>query len=137
MTTLKLMDARKRITDGQLIPVEDTADLSAIDRLAELVELSADTARVSTVHSPLGKPGGPGLFKVKGMQLPAYIQNIAKALMRDQGMAMSHAIATAIAAVKRWARGGGNVSPEVRAAAAKAVAEWEGDKARANATPNK
>jgi hypothetical protein len=35
------------------------------------------------------------------------------------------AIASAIAVVKRWAAGGGKVSPEVKAAAAKAVAEWE------------
>jgi hypothetical protein len=37
----------------------------------------------------------------------------------------SSAIAIAVGAVKRWARGGGKVSPEVRAAAGKAVAEWE------------
>ena len=37
----------------------------------------------------------------------------------------SSAIALAVGSVKRWARGGGKVSPEVRAAAGKAVAEWE------------
>lgn len=101
------------------------------------VELSAKTAMYSTTHSPLGKPGGPGLFKTKNLQLPAYIQHIAKALMRDHGFTMSHAIATAVNRVKKWAAGGGGVSPEVRAAAAKAVAEWEAAKARARATPNK
>jgi hypothetical protein len=101
------------------------------------VELSEKTAMYSTTHSPLGKPGGPGLFKTKNLQLPAYIQHIAKALMRDHGFTMSHAIAAAVNRVKKWAAGGGGVSPEVRAAAAKAVAEWEAAKARARATPNK
>lgn len=102
-----------------------------------IAALSAKTGALSTVHSPLGDPNGPGLFHTKGLQLPAYIQNIAKALMRDHGMTESHAIATAISRVKVWAAGGGGVSPEVQAAAAKAVAEWEAAKARAHATPNK
>lgn len=98
--------------------------------------MSADTARLSSEHNKLGKPGGPGLFGDTSMQLPAYIQNIAKALMRD-GKTKSQAIQIAIGTVKRWASGGGGVTPEVRAAAAKAVAEWEAAKAKARATPNK
>lgn len=98
--------------------------------------MSVDTARLSTVHNKLGKPGGPGLFGDKSLQLPAYIQNIAKALIRS-GKPKSSAIAIAVATVKKWAAGGGGVSPEVRAAAAKAVAEWEAAKAKARATPNK
>ena len=119
------------------MPKHPPTELSAVGQLEQKLELSVDTARVSTVHSPLGKPGGPGLFKTKGLQLPAYIQNIAKALIRDHGFTESHAIATAISRVKVWAAGGGGVSPEVKAAAAKAVAEWEAAKARARATPNK
>jgi hypothetical protein len=92
------------------------------DQLA--LEESEKTAGYSVTHSPLGKPGGPGLWKHKGLQLPAYIQNVAKGIMKSV-KDKSRAIATAIATVKRWARGGGKVSPEVRAAAAKAVAEWE------------
>src|SRR6185369_14955742 len=47
------------------------------------------------------------------------------------------AISLAVAAVKRWASGRGNVSPKVRAAAAAAVAQWEAMKASksAKATP--
>lgn len=101
-----------------------------------VVKLSAKTPVLSTVHHKLGRPGGPGLFHDKSLQLPAYIQNIAKALIR-KGMDKSRAIATAIATVKRWAAGGGNVSPEVKAAAAKAVAEWAAARAKAKATPNK
>lgn len=110
--------------------------MDAVERLAQKVdlELSAKTPILSSVHRPLGRPGGPGLFHTKGLQLPAYIQNIAHALMRS-GRPKSMAIAIAIGTVKRWARGGGDVHPEVRAAAAKAVAEWEAARARARATP--
>jgi hypothetical protein len=50
--------------------------------------------------------------------------------MRDQGMGESQAIATAINAIKEWAAGrafGGHVkvTPEVQAAASRALAEWE------------
>lgn len=98
--------------------------------------MSADTARLASQHHKLGKPGGPGLFGDKSMQLPAYIQNVAQALVRN-GKTKSQAIQIAIGTVKRWASGQGDVSPEVRAAAAKAVAEWEALKAKARATPNK
>jgi hypothetical protein len=40
-------------------------------------------------------------------------------------MGESQAIATAINATRRWAAGSGHVHPEVRAAAQRAVAEWE------------
>lgn len=132
-------DTSSTSADGEDSALVNLARLSgpALGKLEQKLELSADTARVSTVHSPLGKPGGPGLFKTKGLQLPAYIQNIAKALMRKRGFTESRAIATAISRVKVWAAGGGGVSPEVKAAAAKAVAEWEAAKARARATPNK
>jgi 2'-5' RNA ligase len=100
------------------------------------MSMSADTARLASQHNRIGKPGGPGLFHDKSLQLPAYIQNIAKALMR-QGKPKSQAIQIAIGTVKKWAAGGGGVSPEVKAAAAKALAEWEAAKAKARATPNK
>ena len=62
-------------------------------------------------------------------QLPAYVQNTARALMRDQGMDESQAIATAVNAVKEWATGrafGGKVpvTPEVQQAAQRAMDEW-------------
>lgn len=94
---------------------------------------SAETPVVSTVHHQLGHEGlwhTPDRHVGSAQQLPAYIQNVARALMRDHGMGESQAIATAINAVKDWAAGrawGGRVkvTPEVRAAAGRAVAEWE------------
>lgn len=93
---------------------------------------SALTPELSTTHRPLGPHGlwhTPSKNHPDKEALPDYIENIAHALMRN-GHDEETAIRMAIAAVKRWASGGGKgkwnrVHPEVRAAAAKAVAEWE------------
>ena len=94
---------------------------------------SAQTPVVSTEHHPLGHEGlwhTPDRHVSAAQQLPAYVQNTARALMRDQGMDESQAIATAINAVKEWAAGrafGGKVpvTPEVQQAAHRALSEWE------------
>lgn len=65
--------------------------------------------------------------------LPSYIERIAKHLHYEQGMTIGRAIATAVNQVKKWAAGGKNVTPETRAKAAKAVAEWEAKKAKSRA----
>ena len=70
----------------------------------------------------------------RGGQLPAYIQHIALAIVRKRGMPKSQAIAIAVGTVKRWARGGGDVDSNTRAAARKALKEWEAMKAKAHAT---
>ena len=98
------------------------------------LDLSAETGRLATEPHPFGKPGGPGLWGVKGMELPPYIQNIARALLRTgRAKTLSQAIAIARGASKRWAAGGGNVRPEVRAASAGASASWASKQARAHA----
>jgi 2'-5' RNA ligase len=58
---------------------------------------------------------GPG-------RLPKYIRIVANGI---KGKPKSQRIALAVAAMRRWARGGNNVSPKVQAAAAKAIAEWD------------
>lgn len=63
-------------------------------------------------------------------RLPKYIRIVANGLLKN-GHSVSRAIALAVAAVKRWARGGDNVRPKVQAAAAAAVAQWEALKASA------
>jgi len=91
------------------------------------------TAEASTVHEPLGKPGGPGLWHHKGLQLPAYIQHVAHHLVAS-GHDESRAIEMAVGIVKNWAAGhdghGNRVHPDVQAAAARNIAQWEADKAR-------
>lgn len=91
--------------------------------------MTADTLRASTQLAPLGKPGGPGLFHKKGQGLPVYIENIRNALIR-KGHDESSATAIAISTVKRLAVQ--SKDPAVKAAAAKALAEWEKDKANAH-----
>lgn len=96
---------------------------------------SAKTAMLSSTHAPIGKGGRNWITKLKPGnkgELPAYIQNIRNAIMRD-GTDESTATSIAIGRCKGWAAGEGNVSPEVRAAAAKAIAEWERDKAQSHA----
>lgn len=95
--------------------------------------MSRETPRLSVEHHQLGTQGlwhTPSKKVPEKQQLPAYIQNIAHALMRDQKMDESQAIATAINAVKRWAKGdlhwgNGHVHPEVQAASQRALQEWE------------
>lgn len=99
--------------------------------------MTVRTAIASTVHHPLGKPGGPGLFRIKGEELPAYIQNVAKHMTGPK----SRKIRLAIGIVRNWAEGhdghGHRVSPEVQAAAQKAIAEYDASRAKARAIPNK
>ncbi len=99
-----------------------------------LAALARPAAHRALAHEPLGKPGGPGLFHHKGMQLPAFVQHVARDLVESRGMPESEAIATAIAQCKRWAAGGPDVKPETRAKAAAAVAEWERLRGQAKAT---
>lgn len=84
--------------------------------------------------APLGKKD---LFATPGTSLPPYVREVARSLMKKRGMDKSRAIATAIAVIKRWASGAGDVDPDTRAKAAAAVAQWEAAKSKAHATPNK
>ena len=100
------------------------------------IELSAQTGRLVSEPHPFGKPGGPGLWGVKGMELPPYIQNIARALLRTgRAKTLSQAIAMAKGATNRWAAGK-NTSPEVRAASTATNASWKAKEARAHAHTN-
>jgi hypothetical protein len=84
-------------------------------------------------HEPVGDPAGDGLWHMKGMQLPAYVQHIANDLHAG-GMAESRAIATAVSRCKAWCAGGDNVKADTRAKACAAVAEWEALKVKAHLT---
>jgi hypothetical protein len=88
---------------------------------------------LSVTPAPRGKPGGPGLYDVKGLGHTPYLQQIVKALIEKRGMSEDKAYAIARAAIRRWAAGGGKVHPEVRAAAGKAEAGELEKQARAKA----
>lgn len=83
---------------------------------------SAKTAGYSVTPHPLGKPDGPGLWHHKGLELPPYIQNVAQGILKTT-KDKSKAIQIAIGRIEDWASGKGNVSDEVKAAAAAAIAQ--------------
>lgn len=102
----------------------------------EWVVLTPRTAEASTVPQPTVPPGGPGLFHVKGLQLPPYVQHLYKHLVGRYGKHGAYRVAVGV--VKKWAqgvhpggraRGGrqGRVHGDVQAAAQRNVAEWESD----------
>lgn len=87
------------------------------------------------------KPGGPDNWIERVGGLPQYIERIAVHLHEERGMTISHAIATAVNTVKRWARKGtvvkyndpknNRVTTITAAQAAADVAAWEAKKAMA------
>lgn len=94
------------------------------------VQESAQSLALASTPKPFGKPGGPGLWKHKGLQLPAYIQQVAHGILKSNAsVGESGAIQRAVGVIKRWASGEGKVDAGTQAAASKAIAEWEKEKA--------
>lgn len=88
-----------------------------------MIEEAADSLAKASTPEPFSTSKTSN-WVARGGGLPDYIQHVAHGLVR-RGMPESKAISMAIGIVKRWARGGGKVDAGTRAAAAKAVAEWE------------
>lgn len=102
----------------------------------ELGAVSKSTGSVQVLLKVRGaipnKPGVKNWVEVAG-GLPAYIDDVAGALYTKRGFSVSHAIATAVNKMKKWARGGDGVTKKTQAKAAKALAQWEKMRAKANA----
>lgn len=64
--------------------------------------------------------------------LPTYIQHVAHALV-ENGHPESQAIGMAVGVVKNWSEGKGGVHKAIKAAAGKAIAEWEAKKGASHA----
>lgn len=117
--------------------------IRSLDNHLEVEEVAASRGPVigqvvelvkSSVYPGLErKPGGPDNWVEKAGGLPSYIERIAKHLHYEQGMSISHAIASAVNTVKKWAAGGGNVTTATQAKAARAVAQWEAKKIKGRA----
>lgn len=84
--------------------------------------------------SPLGTHG---LFGIPGEELDPFIRQVAHALMREHGKTKSQAIRMAIGVIENWASGRGDVRPQVRAAAVRAIARFRASAAKARAIPNR
>jgi hypothetical protein len=108
-----------------------------------LVKFTPRTPEASTVVKPTVPPGGPGLFHMKGHHLPPYIEHLYPHLVARYGKHAAYGVAVGI--VKKWAAGvnpggwktksgkGKRTHPDVRAAAARNVAQWEQERAEAHA----
>lgn len=108
--------------------------LESLERLVDedpVLREAADSMAKASTPEPFSTSKTSN-WVARGGGLPPYIQHIAHAIERD-GKDRSKAIAIAIGTVKRWALGGGNVDAGTKAAAAKALAQWEKLKAGAKA----
>lgn len=76
-------------------------------------------------YSPLSRSKTDNWVARRG-GLPPYVRGVARGIAKKHGgKVTSRDIKIAIGRMKVWAAGGGNVHPAVRAAAGKAVAQWE------------
>lgn len=109
---------KKKKRDGRLAGMDD------------ITKVITPGGRVGD-DSPVGTPGGKQNWVDKAGGLPKYIRMVAHALIRS-GKPKDRAISMAIGIVRNWAEGKGHTSAKVKAAAAKAIAEWEAKKAKAH-----
>ena len=111
--------------------------MDKVDDLRDFLSLSADEAPLvldlaATSRGRLERsPGKNDNWIEANGKLPRYIEEIAVALHEKRGMSISHAIATAVGRVKRWAAT--SKDPATKAKAVKAVAQWEALRAKAAA----
>lgn len=111
--------------------LEDEEDAELLYDVIEAGCLASDSKEEISLSRPGDLNRSPKKNWVENAGgLPKYIEDIAKALHQDRGMTISRAIATAVNRVKKWASGVGDVNPDTRAKAAKALAEWTALKAK-------
>lgn len=94
--------------------------------------LDDDDVEDKRMGTGLDRSPGKNWVEMTG-RLPAYVEEIAKSIHEKRGLPLEQAIPIAIAQIKKWAAGGGDVSAETRARAAKALAQWEALKAENSA----
>jgi hypothetical protein len=109
-------------------------DTPNLDRVLALNAQGTSEAKASTPRLLGPNP----LWKHKGMKLPDYIEHVASHFIAGKS-SESEAIAKAIGIVRDWSEGKtpngkGKPDPDTKAAAVKAMAEWEADKAQVKAS---
>lgn len=109
---------------------------------AERVDFRASPS--SAVYPGLERKAGKSNWVDAVGGLPSYIERIAKHLHYEEGYEIGRSIAVAVNHAKRMCASGdtnlpgaGPVNPKSRAEACKAVAEWEGKKAKAHSMSRK
>lgn len=119
----------------------DAQDRALLEATYDALGLSesAKTAMLAVTHAPIGKGGSNYVTRSKPGntgQYPAYFQQVRNAIIKT-GKTVAEASAITWDRLRAWARGEGNVGPEVRAAARKTLAELKavGSKAKIKETP--
>lgn len=125
------VDAKKGPWDTLHDQQSSESTIKASGSNIELLMLAVDSMEKASSPEPVGP--NP-LWHKNGPQwhLPYYIEHVANALIRN-GHKESGAIQMAVGVVRRWASGGGHVDQNTRAAARKAISEWEHLKSAAHA----
>lgn len=91
-----------------------------------------DAVYLSRQHSLAKTPQADSwIERASSAGLPDYISRVAQELVK-KGMSVSHAIASAINQMRRWIASP-NTHPDTKAAAIKALAEWEALKSKSKA----
>lgn len=128
------------VKDVQDMLTKKNGDMTELAGVQDLSWIETDSIDLVSERYPdlERKPGGPDNWVEASGGLPKYIERIAKRLHYEKGMTISHAIATAVNTVKRWARmgkvakhgdpGNSHVTAKTAALAAAAVASWEAKK---------
>lgn len=93
--------------------------------------LSAKTPMLEVTPAPYGRPGGPGLYRLKGNSHSPYFENVVRALMTKRGMSKGQASAVAWGALRRWRAK--SKHPEVRTAASAGLMQEAAAAAKARA----
>ncbi|MEU2134411.1 hypothetical protein [Streptomyces sp. NPDC018352] len=148
VTDEHIATARRAVAAGALPPVLAQADVAMLADavLAEQDRRTRATGAAARVRAlrvreakrrlqaPRAKFAENWVEQTGTGHLPAYIREIADALIRDHGYAESRAIATAVNRAKQWCRGGGDVKADTQAKACVALGEWEAKRAESRAT---
>lgn len=92
------------------------------DELTAVIDLSARTPMLEATPAPRGRPGGPGLYRLRGNKHSDYLEQVTRALIEERGMPPGKAYAIAWGALRRWSSGRGHVHQEVRSAASGGLA---------------
>lgn len=129
----KALKAESQLPEDWLQEADEDSITEAemIEAAAEYMREAADSLAKASTPEPFSTSKTSNWIARLG-GLPNYIQHVAHGLVRS-GKTESEAIQMAIGIVRRWARGGGNVDSGTKAAAAKAVGEWEALKAKQKA----
>lgn len=118
---------------------DEHVDWAALDAAADAVpEGDVLSAEAQTKGSRASLDRSPGKNWVESTgELPGYIREVARAVSDRRGVPLDRAIPIAIATIRRWATGGGDVTAETRVKAAAALAAWEALKAKARGMSGK